>query len=119
MNPDKIYSNLIERKISKGEAITQLMALIEESIDAEIRIRCLEIIANINIKNKKIFNLLETCLTSDENEFVRLTVAKIIAFSFPKKAVKPLKWAIHHETSPLVLKTISKLFEGFEDIYFK
>jgi HEAT repeat protein len=119
MNPDKIYSNLIERKISKGEAITQLMALIEESIDAEIRIRCLEIIANINIKNKKIFNLLETYLISDDNEFVRISAAKIIAFSFPKKAVKPLKWAIHHETSPLVLKTISKLFEGFEDIYFK
>lgn len=91
----------------------------EESIDAKIRIKGLEIISKLNITNNKVFNLLENCRISDDNEFVRVTAAKIIALCFPKKGVKSLKWALHHETSPLVLNIISKLFEGVEDIYFK
>ena len=73
----------------------------------------------MNITNDKFFNLLENCLISDDNEFVRVTAAKIIALSFPKKGITPLKWALENETSPLVLQTISKLFEGVDDIYFK
>jgi len=119
ISPDRIYSKPISESINKNEALAQLIFLVEESIDAKIRIKSLEIISKINITNNKIFNILENCLISDVNEFVRVTAAKIIALRFPKKGVKPLKWAIHHETSPLVLNTISKLFEGFEDIYFK
>lgn len=119
INPDNIYSNLIKQKISKEEAIIQLIALVEESIDSKIRVKCLEIFAHINFKIDKVFKLLETCLISDDNEFVRATAAKTIAFIFPKKGVEPLKWALHHETSPLVVKTISILFEGIDDVYFK
>ena len=119
ISPDRIYSKLISESINKNEALAQLISLVEESIDAKIRIKSLEIISKINITNNKIFNLLESSLISDDNEFVRVTAAKIIALRFPKKGVKPLKWALHHETSPLELDTISKLFERFEDIYFK
>ncbi len=119
LNPDEIYSKLISDIINKNEALAYLISLVEESTDANIRIRCLEIINKIPIINDKVFNLLENCLISDDNEFVRVTAAKIIALHFPKMGVNPLKWALHHETSPLVLQTISKLFEGVEDIYFK
>ena len=119
LSPDKIYSKLISESINKNEALKHLISLIEESTDANIRIRSLEIINKISLTNDKIFSLLENCLISDENEFVRVTAAKIIALKFPKKGVSPLKWALHHETSPLVMQTISKLFEGVEDIYFK
>lgn len=119
ISPDRIYSKLISESINKNEALALLISLVEESTDAKIRNKSLEIISKLNITNNKIFNILESCLISDDNEFVRVTAAKIIALRFPKKGVIPLKWAIHHETSPLVLNTISKLFEGFEDIYFK
>ncbi|MFX1453101.1 MAG: hypothetical protein ACFFCM_19860 [Promethearchaeota archaeon] len=119
INPDMIYSKLIDEHINKNEALALLISLVEESNDPHIRIRSLEIIHKLNITNDKIFNLLENSLISDNNEFVRVTAAKIIALRFPKKGVKPLRWAIKKETSPLVLDTISKLFEGFEDIYFK
>ena len=79
----------------------------------------MNIIAQINFKIDRVFKLLETCLISDDNEFVRATAAKTIALIFPKKAAEPLRWALHHETSPLVINTISKLFEGLDDIYFK
>ncbi|MFX1338804.1 MAG: hypothetical protein ACFFDK_09360 [Promethearchaeota archaeon] len=119
IEPEKIYSNLINENINKNEALAQLISLVEESSDAKIRIKSLEFIKKLNITNNKIFKLIENCLISDDNEFVRVTAAKIIALSFPKKGVKPLKWALHHETSPLVLDTISKLFEGVGDVYFK
>ena len=119
LSPDKIYSKLISESITKNEALAHLISLVEESADANIRIRCLEIINKLHVTNDKVFNLLENCLISDDNEFVRVTAAKIIALNFPKKGVSPLKWALHHETSPLVLQTISNLFEGVGDIYFK
>ncbi|TFG22687.1 MAG: HEAT repeat domain-containing protein, partial [Promethearchaeota archaeon] len=112
-------SNYIDQKISKEEAITQLIDLIEESIDSKIRIKCLEIIGKLDVKTDKIFKLFEKCLISDDNEFVRATAAKTIALIFPKKGAESLRWALHHETSPLVFKTISKLFEGLDDIYFR
>ena len=119
LNSDEIYSKLNSGSINKNEALAHLISLVEESTDANIGIRRLEIINKLHVTNDKIFNLLENCLISDDNEFVWVTAAKIVALYFPKKSVSPLKWALYHETSPLVLQTISKLFEGVEDIYFK
>jgi len=119
ITPEEIYSNLINEKLNKIEALNQLISLVEESKDAKIRIESLLIISKLNIANNKIFKILEDCLISDYNQFVRVTAAKIIALRFPKKGVKPLKWAIHNDNSPLVLNTIHKLFKGLEDIYFK
>ena len=118
-NPERIYSQLINEKINKKEALERLTFLIQESHDAQVRIKSLEIIGKINIANNEVFNLLENCLISDDDQLVRVSAAKMMALYFPKKGLKPLKWAIHNETSPLVLKTISELFEDLEDIYFK
>ncbi|MFX0070816.1 MAG: hypothetical protein ACFFAO_06975 [Candidatus Hermodarchaeota archaeon] len=118
-SPEDIYSNFINKKISKKEALSQLMRLVESVSDFKIKVKSIEIIVKFEDKSKNLFNFLENYLISDENEFIRATAAKTIAFCFPKKAVKPLKWAKRHETSPLVLKTLEDLFKDFEEIYFK
>jgi HEAT repeat protein len=118
-NPDDILLNLNNKRISKKEAIKQLISIINETDNKHLRIKCIEYLIKINGKSNQIFKILEICLISDENEFVRVKAARSMALYFPKKAVKPLKWALKYETSPLVIKTLTDLFEGLEDTYFK
>lgn len=116
---EKLNDDLIHKKISKKELLSRLMNMAESESNHEKKVKLLEFMVKIEVKNKSFFKFLENFLISDENEFVRATAAKAIAFCFPKKAIEPLKWAIKHETSPLVLKTLKDLFDDIEDIYFK
>lgn len=115
LSPQKIYDNYIIKRITKRDAFEQLISLFEYSSSALDRVKCLELFDKLDYENtelfsKKIYKIYEYSLISDDNWIVRITAAKIIAQNFYKESLIPLKWAIQHDKSPFVLKTLIKLF---------
>ena len=78
------------------------------------RVKCLELFDKMDFKNnvlfsKNIYKIYEYSLISDDNWIVRITAAKKIVQNFNKESLVPLKWAIQHDKSPFVLKTLIEL----------
>ncbi len=105
----KINQDLINHKITKEEANTLLISLIESSNNSKKRVRCLEEFGKIINLNKKNFEILENYLISDESPQVRSVSAKILFFEFPDLMINPLKWVIQNERSLYVIKTLFEL----------
>ena len=106
LRPESIYNDIVRGKLNKVEGVELLTSLIQESEDAAIRAEYIEIFNKIDYKSETIFKILENCLISDENTFVRNAAAETIIGSYLKEGLNALKWTIQHEKSPLVLKTI-------------
>ncbi len=117
--PERIHLDVKNGKLSKLEAAKLLISFIEESEDAEIRIKCIEILQNLKLDNDEVFKIFENCLVSDENPLVRSVAAKAIIRNFLKDDLSSLKWAIQHEKSPIVLKTILDLFKNINNQKYK
>ncbi|MFX0019211.1 MAG: leucine-rich repeat domain-containing protein [Promethearchaeota archaeon] len=113
LDPNKIYEDLLDKRIDKSSAINRLIVLIENSNSIPIRFNSIQILAKIGenfenkgISKKKIFKLFENLMLSDSNEKIRNTAAKILGDKFLEDSLNPMKWALQHELSPLCLKTI-------------
>jgi len=113
LDPNKIYEDLLDKRIDKSSAINKLIILIENSNSIPIRFNSIQILAKIvenfenkGISKKKIFKLFENLMLSDSNEKIRNTAAKILGDKFLEDSLNPMKWALQHEHSPLCLDTI-------------
>ena len=104
---ERIYGELLNKKISKATAIDILISLIEGSNNDEIRIKSIEILNKISQKNDKIFKIFENILISDENPSIRAIAAKIIINNYADKGYSSLNWTVQHENSNFVLKTLN------------
>jgi len=111
---DKISENLKEKEYDKKNTLKMLKSLIEESDYEKIRIVSLELLRKLKIKSPSIFNILENCLLSDESPHVRALSAKYLLLDYQNLCVKSIKWAIKHDTSPSVLKTIKDFSVGLD-----
>lgn len=60
----------------------------------------------MNINRQEAYNILEYILISDKISAIRKYAAFILFHFFPKKSIKPIIWAIQHDNSIEVLKTI-------------
>ena len=109
---EKINYDLINNKITKEEANTLLISLIESSNSINHRVRCLEEFGKIIIINEKNFKILENYLISDESPLVRSASAKILFFGFPELSINPLKWVILNDRSLIVINSLIKLLEN-------
>ncbi len=105
-SPKQIYEDYTDKHLDKFSAADQLVFLIDNSDNAYIRIKSIEILVKIGIKDDKVFNLLENLLLSDSNEIVRNFAAKAIRILFLEKAFTPMKWAYQYESSISCLNTI-------------
>ncbi|MHA1803795.1 MAG: leucine-rich repeat domain-containing protein [Promethearchaeota archaeon] len=68
-----------------------------------------ERVENLNmswISNEKLFDLLEYLLISDKSPSIRRGAALCLLHLYPKKCSKPIIWAIQHERSIIILKTL-------------
>lgn len=119
LTPEKIYYDVKHGKLNKFEAIELLISLIEGSNEAKDREKCLNVCKQLNLKNERIFKILENSLISDENPLVRSAAARAIFSNFLKDDLSSLKWAIQHEKSPIVLKTIFDFFKNIDNQKFK
>ncbi len=109
LTPEDILNDVTSGDLNKKVAIDLLISLIENSNDADIRIKCLRVFESIDMKCDEVFNLLESCLLSDKSEQVRAKASQLLIFDYAKKSVKSLKWAIQNEKSLTVLDAIEEL----------
>lgn len=93
----KIYEYVEDTKMNEQEATEFLNYVIENSDDLEARTNSILAFKALELKNNRVFNILEKCLISDENPVVRHMAAKILSYNFPIKSKAPLKWAIEHD----------------------
>jgi len=115
LTPEKICNDFFNGSMSRNEAEELLVSLVESSEDMNIRIGCIDAFEQIGIINKRIFDILEICLISDENPLIRAAAAKIFLLLFPKKGFRPLKWSIQNEQSVFVLIPLFDLLETLDN----
>jgi len=119
LTPEKILDNVINNIISFHEAIELLISIIEVSESENVRVKCIDAFGKIDVKNNKIFKILENHLLSDESPSVRGAAAKVLVSKFPKDCIDPLKWTIQRDNSAIVLKTIAYSLENEDNQNFK
>ena len=100
ITPQKICEDFRSNRLDKHSAIKQLISLIENSDDEEIREESVYSFQKIGAINEDIFlfEILENLLISDLNEKVRIASVKLIKDNFLYKAIEPMKWAIQYES---------------------
>ncbi|MFX0075027.1 MAG: leucine-rich repeat domain-containing protein [Candidatus Hermodarchaeota archaeon] len=111
--PLKIFEELNNNILDKQSAIQNLIALIENSPKISHRLESLKILRKISINFGKfegnrdtLRDFLENLLISDTDELIRNEAALILSYEYKEDALEPLRWALHHEESPLCLHTI-------------
>ena len=93
----RIYDFVTTKQMSRSKAIDLLAYFLENSDNSEIRkisIRAFEV---LEIKSDKAFQVLESCLLSDEDPEVKKAAYKIIAENFPRKSKNLLDWVNKHD----------------------
>lgn len=115
LTPEKICNDFFNGSMSRNEAEELLVSLVESSEDMNIRIGCIDAFEQIGISNKRIFDILEVCLISDENPLIRVAAAKSFLLLFPKKGFRPLKWAIQNEQSAFVIIPLFDFLETLDN----
>ena len=108
---------VLEKNMSKSEAVNVLSSLIEGSNSGEIRAKYLRMFEKLSLSNKGVFTFIEHLLISDESHIVRATAAEVIINLFPEDGVVPLKWIIQNENSSHVLLTIQNLIKNTKNPY--
>jgi Leucine-rich repeat (LRR) protein len=104
--PEKILNEFNQRNLNKNSAIDQLISIIENSDRIKDRIKCIKILEQIGSQEESVFKYLENLLLSDSSEKIRDIAANAIRNLFFERALEPMKWALVHENSPIVLNTI-------------
>jgi len=99
ISPRQIYKEYKDGNLEREQAINQLVALINDSDDIQLRIDGIEVLVEIGSKDEQIFRLFENLLISDTHEEIRNSAINAIKQNYIEKAFKPMKWAFHHETS--------------------
>lgn len=110
----EIKENLKKKQHDKKNILKTLRFLIEESDYKEIREDALKLMNNLTKRHSYLFKILEKCLLSDESPSIRALSARTLMLDYPKACKKSIKWALLHETSPIVLKTIQDLSFGVD-----
>ena len=127
LNPNSIYQKTIKNKITKFEAIEFLISIIEKSDDTSLRLESLNVLNKLNVRNRAIFKIIESCLISDEYEDIRIISAEIILSNYLEVGLKSLEWAILNDKSSKLLSLLgsmiknrqSYLSEALNQIYFQ
>lgn len=115
ITPENICSEVQLGNMSETIATELLISVIEGSNDVGLRAECIETFEKLSLKSKKIYEILENLLISDESPLIRSAAAKVIVRNFLKDGQNALNWAIIHDKSPILLNTILNLFNNVED----
>jgi hypothetical protein len=92
----RIYDFVMAKQMTKSRAIDLLAYFIENSNNSEIRKVSILAFKVLELKSDKAFQVLESCLLSDEEPEVKKTASKIIAHNFPKRSKDLLDWVSKH-----------------------
>jgi len=114
-SPEKIYTDVLNERLTRDTAINLLISLIEASEAFNIRAKSIEVIRLLRVESSRIFLVLENSLVSDESALVRNASIITLVNNFYKKAMLPLKWVIEHDDSVILLKTVFDLIKQTND----
>ena len=116
-DPNNFYSLFITNKISLHTLIEYLLTIIDKSDILEHRIKSLELLNSLELKNKNIYRLIENTLASDENFIIRSLSFKYLLKNEFHSALKILKWALMNDPSSLFLREVKKYLDSNENTY--
>lgn len=119
LQPNAIYNDYRGQSIDKVKIVELLIDIIENIDNDDLRGESIEILNKIDIKQNRVFKILENILISDLNENLRHAAAKVIINKFRSKALKPFLWALQHESCYNCLITVLKSLERVNDIKVK
>ena len=112
LNPDKIYRELLEKKISYKDALKLYEEILNKSDVEEFRAKTIKYLGSIESEREKIYKLLENSLISDDSAIIRCASAQILTEKFIDYDISPLLWAIDNETSVYFFKHILMTLES-------
>jgi hypothetical protein len=92
----KIYDYVTTKSMTKSEAIELLTYFIENNENSEIRKISIQAFEVLELKSKKVYNILENCLLSDEDPQVKKVAEKLITNKYPKRSRDLLNWIKEH-----------------------
>ena len=93
----KIYAFVTTNQMNDMEATELLTHFLETSEEIDVRINSIMAFKVLELKNKKVFNILESCILSDENPDVKKAALTVIENLFPKKSKDIKNWVAKHE----------------------
>ena len=115
IEPNEILVDVIENRLSKEIATNLLISLVDSPND-DIRIKTLDVFLKLSLNSEKAFRIIENHFVSEESALVRKAAAKAIFYNFTKKKnFLPLKYAVRHENSPIVIRALIDMFESTND----
>ncbi|MFW9951100.1 MAG: HEAT repeat domain-containing protein, partial [Candidatus Thorarchaeota archaeon] len=99
LTPEAIFNDFKNEYLDKSSAIDLLISLIENVDNINIRLNCIDILGRIELKDKKVFNILENLLIADSNEDIRCQAARVLKNLFLEQSISLLKWAFQNDQS--------------------
>ena len=88
----KIYEFVTTNQMNEMEATELLTHFLEISEEIDVRINSIMAFKVLELKNTKVFNILESCILSDENPEIKKTALTVIKDLFPKKSKDIRDW---------------------------
>ena len=88
----KIYDYVTTSQMTKLEAVELLSYFLEKINKKEIRKVSILAFKVLNLKNNKAYDVLESCVLSDENSETKKTAMEVITYIFPKRSRNLLNW---------------------------
>jgi Leucine-rich repeat (LRR) protein/cold shock CspA family protein len=96
---ERISEGLKSKKIDEKSAFHNLKSIVENSESEGERIRGLEYIKRLSIKDKIYFKFLENLAISDVSKAIRVLSMKMIIENFHKEGETVIRWVFEHEKS--------------------
>ena len=113
-DPNHFYQLFVSNKINLQTLLEYLLTIIDKSEVLEHRIKSIELLNNLELRDKNVNRLIENILVSDENYIIRALGFKYLLSNEPHSASEILKWAILNDSSTLFLRDIKKYFNPNE-----
>ena len=107
-NFNKIYNDIINRKIKKGIGLNKIFSLFKASLDTDIEFEIIEILNKLIINDKEIVDLLIPILISDEDQIIKLIIAKLLILNHIDKSFPLLKKQLKSEFSAFFMTSLYK-----------
>ncbi len=85
--------------------------LLEFSKNPKIRAKCINLLNDLRVKSKQVYNKLESAMISDESVEVRNQAVMCAHHLYPERTLIPISWVITQEKSIRNLFRIIKFFE--------
>ncbi|MGV9172314.1 MAG: leucine-rich repeat domain-containing protein [Promethearchaeia archaeon] len=100
ITPKKIYEEYLSDAMPLNDAVNRLIFFAQKSSNIKTRIKSINLLTEIGIKDEKVYEHMENLLISDNNEQVRNTAINALYRLFPdKSSYQPLKFSLFNEDS--------------------